>query len=288
MDYEGAKRRLQVKQYISEISLMIFGCLFMAFGTSFFLLPNQLSSGGFAGIATITYYLFHFPLGIVMFLLNIPLFILGYIRIGKGFVAKSILGTLVLSTFIDIFDQFPELTKDKFLACLYGGITIGMGTAMVLKAHSSTGGTDLLSYLIKSFRPQARQGSVIVAVDIIIVSLNVVFFQNIEVGLYSAVAIYLMGKMIDIVFEGIYFTKVLFIISDHYEEIAKLVGEKVERGSTGILAKGMYTRQEKMMLLCVGSRNEIALIKEIAKSIDRKAFMIVFNAREAVGKGFRK
>lgn len=165
---------------------------------------------------------------------------------------------------------------------------MGIGTALVLKSESSTGGTDLLSYIVRSYKPYYRTSTLIVGVDIVIVTLNVIFFRDIEIGLYSAITIYLMGKMIDIIFEGIYFTKMMFIISDKYEKIAQEIGKKVERGSTGIYAKGMYTNREKMMLLCVGSRNEIARIKQIAVSIDHKAFIIISNAREAWGKGFKR
>lgn len=260
----------------------------MACGTSFFLLPNQLSSGGFAGLATIAYYLLNIPLGTTMFALNIPLFILGYIRIGKKFLIKTLLGTAILAIFIDILDKLPPLTQDRFLGCIYGGIAMGIGTAIVLKSNSSTGGTDLLSYIIRSYKKNYRTSSLIVGVDTLIIALNVIFFKNIEIGLYSAIAIYLMGKMIDIIFEGVNFTKMMFIISDKYEKIAKEIGDKVDRGSTGIYAKGMYTNEEKMMLLCVGSRNEIARIKQIAVSIDKKAFIIISNARETWGKGFKK
>ena len=165
---------------------------------------------------------------------------------------------------------------------------MGIGTAIVLKSNSSTGGTDLLSYIIRSFNEQYRTSSLIVGADSIIIALNVLFFRDIEIGLYSAIAIYLMGKMIDIIFEGVNFTKMMFIISDKYERIAEEIGDKIDRGSTGIYAKGMYTNEEKMMLLCVGSRNEIAKIKQIAVSIDKKAFIIISNARETWGKGFKK
>ena len=259
----------------------------MAIGTSLFLLPNQLSSGGFSGLATIIYYLFGFPLGTTMLILNIPLFVMAFIRVGKETTIKGIIGTAVLAFFIDLFDNIEPLTSDRVLACIYGGICIGIGTAIILKAHASTGGTDMLSYIIRSYRPHFRTGSLIVIVDIIIVLLNVIFFKKVEIGLYSAIAIYIMGKMIDIVFEGIYFTKNMFIVSSKYEEIAKEVGEKLDRGSTGIYAKGMYENEEKMMLWCVASRNEVARIKEIAKKIDPSAFIVISNAREAWGKGFR-
>ena len=288
MNYIKTKRNLHIKKYIYEVFLLIIGCFIMASGTSFFLLPNQLSSGGFAGLSTIAYYLLNIPLGTTMFALNIPLFILGYIRIGKKFLIKTLLGTTILAIFIDILDKLPPLTQDRFLGCIYGGIAMGIGTAIVLKSNSSTGGTDLLSYIIRSYKKNYRTSSLIVGVDTLIIALNVIFFKNIEIGLYSAIAIYLMGKMIDIIFEGVNFTKMMFIISDKYEKIANEIGNKVDRGSTGLYAKGMYTNEEKMMLLCVGSRNEIARIKQIAVSIDKKAFIIISNARETWGKGFKK
>ena len=180
-----------------------------------------------------------------------------------------------------------DLIEDRFLASIYGGIIMGIGMSMVLKSESSTGGTDLLTYLIKAYKPHYQTSSLIIIIDILIVTLNVIFFKNIEIGLYSAIIIYLMGKMIDIIFEGVNFTKIMFIISEKYEKISKEIEDKIDRGSTGIYAKGMYTNQEKMMLLCVGSRNDIAKIKQIALSIDHKAFIIVSNARETWGKGFK-
>ena len=287
MKLEKQKANISIKKWVKESLLIIIGCIIMAIGTSLFLLPNQLSSGGFSGLATIIYYLFGFPLGTTMLILNIPLFVMAFFRVGTETTIKGIIGTAVIAFFIDLFDNIEPLTSDRVLACIYGGICIGIGTAIILKAHASTGGTDMLSYIIRSYRPHFRTGSLIVIVDIIIVLLNVIFFKKVEIGLYSAIAIYIMGKMIDIVFEGIYFTKNMFIVSNKYEEIAKEVGKKLDRGSTGIYAKGMYENEEKMMLWCVASRNEVARIKEIAKKIDPSAFIVISNAREAWGKGFR-
>ena len=270
-----------------ELIYIIIGCIIMAIGISLFLLPNKLSTGGFSGIATIIYYLFNFPLGITMLILNIPLFIFAMIRVGKDTAFKGIIGTILLSTFIDVFDKIRPLTTDKFLACIYGGIFVGIGTAIVLKAHASTGGTDMLTYVIRSYKPHFRTSNLIVIIDIGIVIINVLVFKENEIGLYSAIAIYLMGKMIDIVFEGIYFTKNMFIVSNKYKDIAKEVEEKLARGSTAIYAKGMYTKEKRMMLWCVASRNEVAQIKEIAKKIDPQSFVVISNAREAWGKGFR-
>ena len=260
----------------------------MAVGTSMFLLPNQLSSGGFAGISTILYYLFKFPLGITMFFLNIPLLIWAFFKISKELFFKSIIGTIILAIFIDLLDTFKAFTEDRLLACIYGGILNGIGTALVLKATASTGGTDLLTYIVRKYKPHFQTATLIVVVDTIIVLLNVSFFNKVEVGLYSTIAIYLMGKMIDIVFEGVNFTKMMFIISENYKEIATKVGEELSRGSTAIYAKGMYTKEKRMMLLCVGTRAEIAKIKMITIEIDPRAFIITANARETWGKGFKR
>ena len=276
-----------VRKYIKETIEIVIGCILMAAGTSLFLLPNQLSSGGFAGISTIVYYLFGLPLGTTMLILNIPLIILTIIRVGKETAIKGIIGTIVLSVFIDILEKFGALTEDRLLACIYGGILIGLGTAIVLKANASTGGTDLLTYIIRSYKPHYRASNLIVIIDIAIVVLNVIFFREIEIGLYSAIAIYLSGKMIDVVFEGIYFTKTMFIVSSKYKEIAQEIGQKLDRGSTAVYAKGMYTRERKMMLWCVASRGEVAKIKQIAQEIDPRAFIVISSAREVWGQGFK-
>lgn len=287
-DKKKIKQKILWKKNIIETIGILLGSFIMAVGTSQFLLPNQLSSGGFSGLATIVYYFLHFPVGTFMLALNIPLLFFSLFRIGKEFLVKSIEGTIFLALFIDIMDQAQPLTNDKFLACIYGGIAMGIGTAIILKYGASTGGTDLLTYLIRSYKPNYQASNLIVLIDSVIIAINVVFFKEIEVGLYSAITIYIMGKMIDIVFEGVNFTKVLYIISPQYEKIAKIIGEHINRGSTGIYAKGMYTNQEKMMLICVGSRREVYQMKHITTQIDQHAFMIIMNAREVWGRGFKK
>ena len=130
--------------------------------------------------------------------------------------------------------------------------------------------------------------NVIIIIDTVIVALNVIFFKELEIGLYSAIAIYLMGKIIDIVFEGIYFTKLLIIISDKNEEIAKEIGEKISKGTTGLYGKGMYTNKENLVLMCAIGRNDLAEIKTQIKKIDPKAFLIITNSREVLGVGFKE
>lgn len=277
-----------LKKIIVEWAGTILGAAIMAFGVSSFLLPNQLSSGGFSGIATITYYLLNIPMGLMIMILNVPLFIFAGYKIGKDFFIKSLIGTASLSIFIDIFDKYPAVTTDRFLACIYGGAIIGIGTAVILRVGASTGGTELIANIIKIYNPYISMSSYLIAIDIVIIALNVIFFKHIEIGLYSAIAIYLYGQMIDIIFEGVYYTKLMFIISDKNEEIAKEITKEVKRGVTGLYGKGMFKEQDKLVLICAVSRGDISKIKDIAKKIDERSFIIIANAREVLGKGFKE
>lgn len=281
------EEKARVKQILKEIIGTIVGSFIMAVGIALFLLPNQLSSGGITGIATITYYLLKIPMGTVIMAINIPLFLFSGYKIGKAFFIKSIIGTISLSFFIDILDKIEPLTNDRFLACVYGGIIIGIGTAILLKENSSTGGSDLISYIAKKYNPTIRTSNIILIIDFIIICLNMLFFKEIEIGLYSAIAIYLMGKIIDILFEGIYFTKMMIIISDKSEEIAKSIENEIKRGTTGIYGKGMFTNKEKLILMCVAPRKDIAKIKLMARKIDTNSFIIITNSREVLGQGFK-
>lgn len=277
----------ETKQFLFEVIGTIIGAFIMAFAVSFFLLPNELSSGGFSGIATILYFKLKVPMGITIASLNIPLFLMAGYKIGKKFFTKSIIGTISLSIFIDILDRFEPLTNDKMLAAIYGGILTGIGTAVILKSHSSTGGSDLLTNIIKRFNSKIEMGRVITIIDAVIVFSNVIFLQKIEIGLYSAITIYLMGLMIDVVFEGIFFSKLIFIISDKNELIAKEIQTKISRGITGLNGKGMYKNKEKLILMCAVGRRDIANIKKLIRKIDKDAFVVVTNSREVLGAGFK-
>ena len=278
----------EYKTFFIQCIGTIIGASIMAMAVSLFLLPNELSTGGFAGIATVLYYLIKVPMGTTILILNIPLFIFAGFKIGKNFFINSIIGTVSLSFFIDLFDRFEAVTHDNLLASIYGGFLTGLGTAIILKCNSSTGGSDLITNLVKKYKPALKTGSIITSIDATIVLLNVIFLKKIEIGLYSAIAIYLMGKMVDILFEGIYFTKLLFIVSDKSDEISSKIETEVNRGVTGLYGKGMYTNNDKLILMCAVRRNDIASVKQLVKKIDSKAFIIVTNSREVLGIGFNE
>lgn len=272
---------------LREYFLFILGSVLAAFGTACFLLPNQLSNGGFAGIATIIYYLFEVPMGTTIIILNIPVFIWAYFRGGKEFVLKTVISTSVFSWAINIFENSQPFTTDKMLSSVYGGLMIGFGLALVFKGKSSTGGTDLVANIIRTYNEKITVGSALLILDIIVVVLNILFLGQIEIGLYSAIAIYITDKMIDLFFEGINFSKLIYIISDKYEEISNEINRELKRGTTGLYGKGMYKNEEKMVIMCAAKRSDIFEIKEIAMKIDREAFIIITDAREVWGLGFK-
>lgn len=226
--------------------------------------------------------------GKTMIILNIPLFIFTVFRLGKKYCIKALIGTISLSVFIDLLDKYPLVINDKFLACIYGGIIVGIGTAIILKVNSSTGGTELISNIVLTFNSKLKLSTVITIADIIIVGANVIFLSELEIALYSAIAIYLYGKIIDIVFEGFYYTKLVFIISNKSELISKEIETKIKRGVTGLYGKGMYTGDNKLVLICAASRGDIAKIRILAKSVDKEAFVVIANAKEVFGEGFKE
>lgn len=279
---------MSVLKFLYEMILIVIGCLLAAFGTSEFLLPNQLSSGGFAGIATIIYYLFNIQMGTTILILNIPLFVIGYFKLGKTFIIKTIIATFLYSKFIDIFDNFGVFTTDRLLSCLYGGILIGIGLALVLKANSSTGGTDLIAYIVQDFNNNIKMSNIIMLVDILVVLANIITFREIEIGLYSAVAIFIVGKMLDIVFEGINFCKLIYIISDKSEEILELINLEANKGATALYGKGSFSKKNKMIIMCVTKRRGVDKIKVVSKKVDPSSFIIITDAREVYGLGFKR
>lgn len=245
-----------------------------------------------AGIATLLYYVFDVKVGTTTIILNLPLFMIAYIKLGRKFFIRSVIGTitlaLLLNEFENIAENFKVITNDKLLASIYGGVIIGIGSAIIYRNNSSTGGSEILSNIISKMFPQFKVSQLIVILDVIIVTANVIVLKQIEIGLYSAVAIYIIGKIMEIIGEGTNFTKMIFIVSDKYEEIAEEIAKNLGRGSTAIYAKGMFMKEKKKILWCVASKNEIAKIRKIATNIDKKCFMTIFNAREAYGLGFKE
>lgn len=287
MKFKEKRKIINIKKFLINLIQTLFGTALMAIAVDLFLLPNQLSVGGFSGIGTIGYFLFNLPVGTTVLVLNIPLFILALIKNGKKFFLDSLIGTISLSVFLNLFENINIVTHSGFLACIYGGVLSGIGTSIVLNANASTGGSDLLAQIVKAYKPDIKTGNIIVLIDALVVVASTVVFGEIEIGLYSAIAIYIMGKVLDLFFEGIDFAKMMIIISPNFQEISNEINKKIRRGTTAIYGKGMYREEEKKLLLCVASRREVREIRKIVKEIDKNAFLIITNAREVYGEGFK-
>jgi len=276
----------KIKNMSIVLLKIVVGTAIMAIGVDLFLVPSKLSTGGFSGIGTVLYYLWKIPVGTTTIILNIPLFIIAFLKLGKKFTLKTIVGTSSLSYFLNVFEKITPITSDKVLAFIYGSVAVGIGTAIVLKAKASTGGSDLLATIIRSFNRKVKTGTLIIILDAIVVAINVIFFKDIEIALYSGLAIYIMGKILDIFFEGIDFAKMLLIISPKHKEISDRISKELSRGVTELEGIGMYKKENRKILLCVMSRNEVRHVMTIIEEIDKTAFTIITNAREVYGKGF--
>lgn len=226
-------------------------------------------------------------MGTTIILMNLPLYVYSLFKIGKVFTLKSLIATVLYSKFIDCFSINKILIEDRFLGCIYGGILVGIGLALVLKADASTGGTDLLAQIALERQIKAKISDVIMIVDIFVVLMNLIVFKELEIGLYSFIVIWIISKMIDGVFEGVNFSKIIYIISDEYEKIAKSINCELDKGATSIYARGTYSGKNKMILMCTCNIRDVENIKKIVKKIDKKSFMIIANAREVYGLGFK-
>ena len=285
-------RNLKRKNIIilKDIIFSIIGCIFISAGIVFFLLPLKISAGGFSGIATITYYLFNLKLGTVIWILNIPLLIIGFFRIWKYFFLKTIFTIWFLSLCMVFFESLNIFLniEDILLSAIYGGVIIGIGTTCIFKANNSTGGTELLIQIILSYKDNIKVSKLLIIIDSIIVGLNLIVFKQIEIGLYSFIVIFLNSKIVDLFIEGVNFTKVVYIISDKTMEISNKILNELDRGATGIYGKGMYKNKDKLILMCVIKKRDLIRLKEIVRSIDNAAFMIISDAIDVYGLGFNK
>lgn len=271
---------------------IILGTGLMSAGIKCIYDPVGLVTGGFSGIAIIvkdvtsTLVEGGIPLWLTNFVLNIPVFIYAYIRIGKKYVGRTAFGALMLSVWLYILPAIDLTEGDYLLAALFGGVFSGAGMGFVLRGNASTGGTDMIAYLIHN---QLRHYSVVQImqfVDGVIVLLGLFVF-GFRPALYAVVAIVVTTKIGDAVLEGFNYSKAAFIITEHYDEVAGTLMAGLDRGVTGLMAKGMYTGSQKCVLYCVVSRKQIVRVKEIVVEIDPKAFVIVSDVREVLGEGFQ-
>ena len=274
------------KEMILEYVYVIIGAAIAAIGFNVFLLPNQVASGGVSGISTILNGMFGWNAGIVQYAFNIPLFLAGVIILGKKFGVKSFIGTIVLPFVVILTQNWDPWTLNPLLGALFGGIFVGVGIGIVFKGNASTGGTDLLAQIITKYTGLTLGTSVLILDGIIAVSAAIVF--DLEKGLYALIGLYVTTKTIDIVQLGFSQTKMVYIITNKQIEIRDTIYKEIDRGVTKIPAIGGYTQKEKPVLMVVVHQTEFTKLKQIIKNVDPSAFVIVSDAYEVLGEGFKR
>lgn len=276
-----------ILQAAFRVFKIILGSVIFSIGIQWFCYPARLLSGGITGISMMINYLTDLPLGIMIFALNIPLFIMAFKKYGWKFMATSLLGTLVSSVAIDLLSLVElNITNEPFLASVYGGIISGLGLGIVYTTGATSGGIDIVAKFVREKFPYANFGTVILALDAVIIAAYAVIFNEYEKAMYTAISIYISTRVIDLVLYGSSQSKLCHIISEYSDEIQSAIVEELHRGVTLLSGKGAYSGQEKQILLCVVKRQQIVEIKKIVKNIDKRAFVIVTDTRDVFGEGF--
>ena len=271
--------------------LLTAGTFFMSVGINVIYEPLSMVTGGFSGIGILVKKLTQtarwsgIPVGMTTLLLNIPLFIWGYSQKGKVFVKKTVYAASCFSFFLLIIPTFDIVKQDYLMAALVGGLLNGTGIGLVFSQGASTGGSDLLSVLTAKILPGLSASERLILIDTLIVAAGVFIF-GLEIGLYAVVAVFVTGKVSNAILDGLKFAKIAYIISDHPEEISEHILRELGRGLTGLEGQGMYSEKHKMVLMCVVSKKEAVLLKDIVKNADNEAFLILSEAKEVLGEGF--
>lgn len=265
----------------------LFGSAIFALGFSLFLEPNNINSGGISGLAqAIAHVIGIQNVGLLSVLLNLPLFLIGGIRVGKRFFAGSLIGMLVSGVLIDLFASISIGFQDALVSGIYGGLFCGLGIGVVFAAGTSTGGSDILVRLLKLHYRNVPIGMISMTFDALVVILTGIVFRDISRALYSGIAVFITGQVMDLVVYRFDYSKVAIIISDQAEAIAKAVAEKLDRGVTFLDGQGYYTRQDKKVVLTVVKKGQLADLKELVMERDEAAFVIVQEAHQVLGDGF--
>ena len=267
----------------------VLGSALFAAGFAFFLEPNDLSSGGISGLALILVELLQFgSVGTVSILINLPLFILGGVKIGKRFFVGSLIGMLLSSLLIDGFTALHLPAVEPVIAIVYGGVLCGLGVGIVFMAGTSTGGSDILVRLLKLKYRNVPIGQISLTFDALVVLLTGIVFRDMNKALYTGITVFLCGKMVDAVVYRFDYSKVALIISKEYESIAKEIGDKLDRGATFLHGEGSYSGEETKVVLAAVKKQQITELKELVMALDPNAFVIVQEAHQVLGDGFHR
>lgn len=263
------------------------GCAVFALGFDLFLLPGGMNAGGLSGLAMAFVHMTEIgSVGTVTALMNIPLFIIAGVKIGKKFFLGSFFGMLFSSVFIDLFAHIPVPQVEPIVGALYGGVICGAGLGFVFAAGVSTGGSDIIVRLLQMRWRHVPIGVINICFDVGVAALTGIVYRNVSSTLYSGIAIFIVGKLIDVVVYSFDYSKVALIITNHYEQVAQEISDKLDRGATYLYGEGTYSRKETKVVLTAVKKQQIAELKELVVEIDPEAFIIVQEAHQVLGDGF--
>lgn len=265
------------------------GCAIFALGFDLFLVPHGLNAGGLSGLSMVIVYVLGFgTVGTVTALINLPLFVLGGWKIGKRFFVGSLIGAVALSAFIDLFTLIPVPATEPLLGSVYGGAICGLGIGIVFATQASTGGSDIIVRLLKLRFQHVPIGMINICFDAVVAILTGLVSQDIALTLYSGIAIFVSGKIVDAVVYSFDYSRVALIISKDHDAIAKAIGEKLERGATFLQGWGAYKGTQTKVVLTAVKKQQLAELKKMVVQIDPDAFIIVQEAHQVLGDGFSR
>ncbi|MDR2530384.1 MAG: YitT family protein [Oscillospiraceae bacterium] len=274
-------------RHVSHYVRLLAGSAIYAAGFAFFLYPAHLVSGGVTGVSQIVNIATGFPVGLALIILNIPIFTAGFMKLGVKFMVDSLIATVFISVSIDLLTPYSKLlTHDTLLASIAGGAIDGVGMGIALGTGATTGGTDIIAKLVRRARQDFNIGQILLAINVVIVGTYAVLFNDYERALYAAMAMVVSSHMIDVMIYGFNYGKLVYVISERYEAIGSAITESLKRGATQLDGRGVYSGQERPILMVAIKRGQIIQLKNIVKQIDPQAFVIVTETKEVLGVGF--
>lgn len=278
--------RLQTVPYVLKAAI---GCTLFGLGFNLFLSPNGLNAGGISGLAMVLVHLTQVgTIGTVTAVVNLPLFALGGVRIGKKFFLASLIGMVFCSAAIDLLSGVPAPVTEPLVAALYGGTLCGFGLGLVFGAGGSTGGSDIIVRLLKQKWPNVPIGMISTCFDLGVAALTGLVFRDVERALYSGVAIFVAGRVIDAVVYRFDYSRVALIITAQYDAVAQRITRELARGVTYLHGEGCYTGSETKVILTAVKRQQLAELKQLVVTVDPNAFIIVQEAHQVLGDGFSR
>ena len=267
----------------------LLGAAIFALGFDLFLIPNELNSGGVSGLSMVIQRLLGFgSVGVIQIVINVPLFFVGGIKIGKKFFWGSLLGMVSSSVFIDLLSFIPAPETEPLLGVLYGSVLCGIGIGTVFASGTSTGGSDILVRLLKLKYRNVPVGQICLCIDLVVAVLTGIVFRDVTKTLYTGITVFITSKVMDVVIYRFDYSKVVMIITKDHEKVAKAVGDQLRRGVTFLYGQGAYSGKETKVVLTAVKRQQLAELKELVTGIDPDAFVIVQEAHQVLGDGFAR